>query len=84
MPCAEIAEHAKAAVRGDAAAVVGTPGTMAREGENHVFRRRRVNHRRSRHLHEDEVAEAWGENSDRFRSRSTFTHCSFPVLFVCR
>lgn len=34
---------------------------MARAGGKYIFRRGRDNHRRSRHLHEDEVVEAWGE-----------------------
>jgi len=61
-PCRpKIAEHAKATLRGYSAGLVGIPGAMARTGRRHLFRRRRDNHRRSRHLYQDEVVKARGE-----------------------
>lgn len=55
------AGHAKTAFGGDPAAVVGPPGTVAGTVGRHVLRRRRRYNLRPGHLHEDEVAEAWGK-----------------------
>lgn len=73
-PCLGTAEHAKTAVRGNSASVAWLPGAMAGAGGKQVFRRGRDNHRRSCHLHQNEVAEAWGEDFDKVVARFSSAH----------